>query len=561
MHTLRFTGLRDLVVHLLELLGGKLSSTPDSSSHFRLLDLPADLLEYLALYFDGQEGVRVLTVSSAFHAVFARSVWRVLYRKAVDVAEPTRSEAYARYGRLVRKIDLAGCLYAALDLHNWLELFPNTTVFGTSIHEDMSAKQKQLTFDSISGFHGLRVFELYIDANQSPFDLDTLAALLIARNQDHTKQPVRQVDLWFSGNDYIKPWAAVHRFVDAVAVLSLESLCVYMNNGLESSPTPAQFAALCPHLVRLPYRGIYENVVDCYSERNRNYFGMDRVSSTQPMCPLFTEFHLEVCCASSDIYDYSDITPANFPQLELLNVKTHVCTNHAEGNEDTPLQKILSQHWPSVMHMRLNGALHSTIIDALVLYNSHLTSIAIDIGRGMVDESGVFLVERVLEPFPKLSCLLLKCSGNIILDTQWIDVNNLGRIRSSELRELEFKSATITAQVLKLMMMLPGSRFVQFSDCAIDNESAAIAMLKQVQEAKAACNSDTGGGDVDDQYPCSMVYLNISNLDEEAPRWSCELVLAYFAVMSQLHSVALYGYSDYTINAVKERFPSIEIYN
>ncbi|KAI8866028.1 hypothetical protein GQ42DRAFT_159109 [Ramicandelaber brevisporus] len=106
MHTPSFADPRDLVVHLPELLDRALAVTPDSSSHFRLLDLPADLLEYLALYFDGKEGVRVLTVSSAFHDVFARSVWSVLSQAAIDVAEPTRSDAYARYGRLVRKIDI-----------------------------------------------------------------------------------------------------------------------------------------------------------------------------------------------------------------------------------------------------------------------------------------------------------------------------------------------------------------------------------------------------------------------------------------------------------------------
>ncbi|KAI8870616.1 hypothetical protein GQ42DRAFT_162580 [Ramicandelaber brevisporus] len=334
-----------------------------------------------------------------------------------------------------------------------------------------------------------------------------------------------------------------------------------MSFGLRSHPTPAQFTALCPYLDDLPSDKIYENVVDCYGEHNRSYFGMHGVSITQPMCPLLPTVRLEVCCASSDIYDYSDITPANFPQLELLNVMAHVCTNHANGNEDTALQKILSQHWPSVMHMRLHGALRSSAVDAALVYNSHLTSIAIDIGREMADESGVFLIERVLEPFPKLSHLLLECTDAVAVDTQWTDGINWEKIKSSELRELNFDSATLTAQVLKLTMMLPKLLAVRLSDCAINNESAAIVMLKQVQEAKAACKNNTSGGDVSDQYPCSMVYISVSNFEEEAPCWSCEMVLAFFAVMSHLQSVALYDYSDDTVNKVKERFPSIEIYN
>ncbi|KAI8866605.1 hypothetical protein GQ42DRAFT_165385, partial [Ramicandelaber brevisporus] len=493
MHTSRFLAPRDLVVHLLELLGGKLSSTPDSSSHFRLLDLPADLLEYLALYFDGQEGVRVLTVSSAFHDVFARSVWRVLCREAVGVSEPTRSEAYVRYGRFVRRIDLARCLYDAFDLHNWLELFPNTTDFGMDIREDMSAEQKQLVFDAISGFHGLRVIDLYMGSSQSPFDLETLGALLITRNHDRTKQPVRQIELRLSNNDHNEPWAAVHRFVDAVAVLSLESLRIEMDFGSETRPTPAQFTALRPYLTGMPYGGIYNDGIDCYSQHNKNFFGMHGVPSAQPTCPLLTSIHLNVCCSSSDIYDYRDITPANFPQLTSLYIHVGTCPIHIEGMDNEALQRILNQHWPDMMRMNLHGTLHSSTIDTLVLYNSHLTSVTIDIGLGMADESGVFLVERALGPFPELWCLSLKCSGNITLDTQWIDDNNWEGIKSSELWEFDIDSATITAQVLRLMMMFPELDFIRFSECEVENETAAIATLKQVQEDKAERNNHTNG--------------------------------------------------------------------
>ncbi|KAI8868269.1 hypothetical protein GQ42DRAFT_180103 [Ramicandelaber brevisporus] len=559
MHTLKSTGSRDLAVHLPELLDRALAVTPDSSSHFRLLDLPADLLEYLALYFDGKEGVRVLTVSSAFHDVFARSVWRVLSQAAIDVAEPTRSDAYARYGRLVRKIDILVSPYEALDLHNWLELFPNTTVFRMDIHRRMSVEQKQLTFDAISGLHGLREISINMDVNQSPFDLEALAALLIARNEDRAKQSVRQFELWFSDLNYNEPWAAVHRFAETVAVLSLESLRINMNLWSEKLPTPVQFTAVRPYLVSLPSGGIYENVNGCYCEYNRNFFSMHGVSNVQPMFPLLKGFDLKVCCGSSNIYDYSDITPVNFPQLQSLDVVAHVCTNHTDGNGDAVLQNILVQHWSKVTDMRLYGALNSRAVDAAFLYNSQLTSIDLRIERGMANESGVFLVERVLAPLPALSRVTLKCRENITLDTQWCDDNHWERVRSSELRDLDIEAATITSQMLKLMTMMPTLENVQLSECEIDNESAAIAMLKQVQEDKALRNSDTGSDAVDDRYPCSLTYLSVSNFDGEFSFWSYELIIAFVAVMSRLESVDLCWYSDDTVAAVKERFPNISV--
>ncbi|KAI8873148.1 hypothetical protein GQ42DRAFT_176677 [Ramicandelaber brevisporus] len=553
MHTSRSTGSRDLVVHLPELLERALAVTPGNSSHFRLLDLPADLLEYLTLYFDGQEGVRVLTVSSAFHDVFAHS--------AMGIAEPTRSDAYARYGRLVRKIDLERCLYKAFNLHNWLELFPNTTVLRMDIREHMNTEQRQLSFDAISGLHGLRAVELCLTSSQTPFDLEAFATLLIARNKDHTKQPVRQVELRFSDNKYSEPWAAAHRFADTVAVLSLESLCIEMSAGLRSPPTPAQFAAVCPYLVRLPYGGIYNGSIDCYIDHNRNFFGMHGASNAQPMCPLLTRIRLKVCCASPDIYDYRDIAPTNFPQLQSMIMETHVCTNRADGNDDAVLQKILNQHWPSVTELRLFGALHSNVVDAAFLYNPQLTSIVMNLGRGIADESGVFHIERVLAPLPEVSSITLACREDVTLDTQWIDGDNWESVRSSKLWDLNIEYATITVQMLKLMTMLPKFEYVRLSGCEIDNESAAIAMLKQVQEDKAPRNNNTDGGDVDGRYPCSLVSLNISNFTLEASFGSCELVLALVTVMSQLGLVGLYGFPGDTVDAVKERFPNIEVGN
>src|SRR5437016_5005703 len=93
-------------------------------SCLRLFDLPLDLLELLTLYFKSKEAVGVLTVSSNFHDVFARSVWHTITRRTIDVAEPTRSSAFARYGHLVRSMDLFYELCSGFETHNWIQLFP-----------------------------------------------------------------------------------------------------------------------------------------------------------------------------------------------------------------------------------------------------------------------------------------------------------------------------------------------------------------------------------------------------------------------------------------------------
>ncbi|KAI8869681.1 hypothetical protein GQ42DRAFT_163256, partial [Ramicandelaber brevisporus] len=228
-----------------------------------------------------------------------------------------------------------------------------------------------------------------------------------------------------------------------------------MSVGSKKTVTSAQFTAVCPYLTGLPYGGIINDGILCFDEHNRRLFGMHGVSNIQLMCPLLKRIHLNVCCGSSNIYDYKDIIPANFPQLRSLSVSVHVCTNHIEGNGDTALQKLLSQHWPSVTDMGLHGALNSSAVDAAFLYNSQLTSIYLEIGPGMADESGVFLIERVLAPLPALSSITLRCDDDIKLDSQWTDSNNWESARFSELLDLAIESTTIASQILGLLMMLP----------------------------------------------------------------------------------------------------------
>ncbi|KAI8873290.1 hypothetical protein GQ42DRAFT_152907 [Ramicandelaber brevisporus] len=153
-------------------------------SYFRLFDLPLDLLELLTLYFEGSEAVKILTASSNFHEIFARSVWHTITRRTIDVAELIRSHAYARYGHLVRSIQLSREFYIELGLYNWAQLFPNVTSMGLGIVYDMEDVVTQMFMDAIADLHGLRSLEIDMDSNVPPFDLETLARMSVARHRD-----------------------------------------------------------------------------------------------------------------------------------------------------------------------------------------------------------------------------------------------------------------------------------------------------------------------------------------------------------------------------------------
>ncbi|KAI8867589.1 hypothetical protein GQ42DRAFT_157787 [Ramicandelaber brevisporus] len=259
----------------------------------QLLALPTELLEYLTLYFDSHEGYLLLTVSSSFHILFARSVWRVITRKTAAMPEPTRSAAYARYGRLVRKVDLYVQLHEPIELPNWLALFPNTVKFGFDIREWMGSDQKQLIFDAISGLHGLRAVEVFIWTNRPPFDLDAIAKLLIARDKDHTKQSVRQLEIIFGDSTRSDSWIVLNRFVSEMDLLKLAKLRIRVRTE-GNDPTPAQFAALRPYLAEIPYGRFIDEMNECHAMRNRNLFKDDYGSNGEMVVfPQMTFFRAE----------------------------------------------------------------------------------------------------------------------------------------------------------------------------------------------------------------------------------------------------------------------------
>ncbi|KAI8873788.1 hypothetical protein GQ42DRAFT_152475 [Ramicandelaber brevisporus] len=78
----------------------------NEQKYFRLFDLPGELVEYVSFFFNTAEAHKLLTVSLAYHDLFARRVWWKLDSRVFTLSEPTRSTAIAKYGKLVRSIFL-----------------------------------------------------------------------------------------------------------------------------------------------------------------------------------------------------------------------------------------------------------------------------------------------------------------------------------------------------------------------------------------------------------------------------------------------------------------------
>ncbi|KAI8871472.1 hypothetical protein GQ42DRAFT_177845 [Ramicandelaber brevisporus] len=310
-------------------------------SCFRLFGLPLDLLELLTLYFEGKEAVKLLTVSSNFHEIFARSVWHTITVNTIRVPEPTRSSVFARYGHLVRSINLFNKLNSEFHLHNWAQLFPNTTSMVFEITPRMEDGDKQMLMDTIASLHGLRSLKIQMKINPLPFDLERLATVLVVRQRDPSKQSLRELIMFFGLKEDREEqdddaeeisWFRLSSFVQALSPLRpLIKLQIDMRGYPDlAAPTPVQMAILRPHLSGIPAFSEIEAQDGCTALRNRQLFSPSGTRDDPLVFGQLDTLRLRVCCASSHLFDYSDFTQAKFPVMDSMVITGNECSHQFE---------------------------------------------------------------------------------------------------------------------------------------------------------------------------------------------------------------------------------------
>ncbi|KAI8871977.1 hypothetical protein GQ42DRAFT_154016 [Ramicandelaber brevisporus] len=211
-----------------------------AAGHFRLLDLPFDLREYITQFIDRRTATRLLTVSSGFHELFVRSVWRCIKKGIFKsrVSDEIRTSALARYGRLVRRVQFRGFLYGldcSIDLS---QLLPNVTVYEFEVrnYSDASKKQALHLIKAVSGFHGLRSLEVAFGTDYHKFCLAPLADALISRQQNQNWQRIQRLKLVFLPRDYDFSWTDMASFVVKVTPLHIDEFEITIDkNGINRS--------------------------------------------------------------------------------------------------------------------------------------------------------------------------------------------------------------------------------------------------------------------------------------------------------------------------------------
>ncbi|KAI8873431.1 hypothetical protein GQ42DRAFT_31159 [Ramicandelaber brevisporus] len=529
-------------------------------SWFRLFDLPLDLLELLTLYFEGSEAVKVLTVSSNFHDIFARSVWRIIGRRVIDVAEPIRSSAYARYGHLVRSIDLLDNLDLEFDSHNWVQLFPNTTSMAFDVLYEMD-DVKQAFMDAIVSLHGLRSLKVDMWTNRPPFDLETLARVLVARHRDPGKQSLREVIMFFGRDEddedddeydeeQDNPWTDLSAFVQTLSPLYPPiKLHIKVNRNYSNVviPTPAQMNILRPHLASLPIFYVVRTEGGCMALQNRELFSPSGTRDDPVVFGQLREVAFRVCCASSLLYDYSDFTQVKFPVIKSIAVAGDICIHQLEEGATSAIQTLLLQEWPELKELSVYvSRLTPSTVDKLVEFNPQLTSLGILIHRDINDTDGVFMLERVTGRLPHLTRFTLYGDLSISVDSDWLQGTSLVDIRSSRLEHITVYTAMLSPRFLGVMLALPNLNSMGFWNCVLPEPELVMDIFKKHRQS-AKENTTVGIG---------SLTINASRANSN---WSAELVLELIASLPHLKSCGIYGDSAIK-NAIQEKHPNIRLW-
>ncbi|KAI8869441.1 hypothetical protein GQ42DRAFT_163432 [Ramicandelaber brevisporus] len=526
---------------------------------FPVRDLGFDLLEHLTLFFNSAEGVSLLTVSSQLHDVFARSVWRVINRKTIDVAEPTRSAAFKRYGHLVRTIALSISLYQYHDTLSWHTIFPNTACFNVDIRSEMSTEQKQRMFDAIAEFHGLRSLEVFQQDNRSPFDLDALGRLLVARSMDRTKQRVQQLRIVFTDHTVGDPWGTMHRFVSDFKSLNLATLQIGLRAVESIPPTSGQLSALRPYLFEVPAHALYGQVaLECYALPNLRLFGSSPDTSAGSIVhPLLADLNVRVCCASSYLYEYTDIVPSNFPQLQQLTVTSVPCTNgNINGNEDrednAAMRNIVLQPWSHLTGLGMFGNFSHQTFDNVLAYHPNVTKFNFVINENLLggENGNTFMIERIVSSLTKLHMLGISSGvhgGNpVVVDTKWSVESDMTSITNftSSLKYINISGVRISSSTLALLLKHPTLHQVKTANAVIDNIEDAMTMLNDVQQENR-------------QYSGNLKAITLMDFFGTA-LWPIELLIELIKASRNLKVVGLQGYGRDTIENLINHFPNIE---
>ncbi|KAI8871479.1 hypothetical protein GQ42DRAFT_1236, partial [Ramicandelaber brevisporus] len=329
------------------------SMYPDSPSAcaFRLPDLPFDLLLYLTDFFAREEAVCIITVSTGFHDIFARSIWRhiVLNNSAIDVHparnctferytfEPSAS-SWSRYGHLVQSVLVLRANDDAI-----LQLIPNVR----RIILNVDRMNIDVVFSIVSKLRNL--VKVRLSAKQyRPQLIESIASWA---NNDSRSGHVRVIEL--AQRD---PRADNTHILESVRKQLIDTNRVRygifhsFKGTLNRSLLDAVSSLIFKLEVKQPsskFATLVHRDPPCTALLKRELLGDPTVTFSR-----LRELRLSVCCHDPAKFDYSTFTPERFPILKKLML--HIENSECDANLTDSVITIFSSTWHSLTHLSLH---------------------------------------------------------------------------------------------------------------------------------------------------------------------------------------------------------------
>ncbi|KAI8871372.1 hypothetical protein GQ42DRAFT_3285 [Ramicandelaber brevisporus] len=534
-----------------------------AANHFRLLDLPFDLRECVSQFVDRRTAARLLTLSSGCHELFARSVWRCINESIFNnsASDETRTSAFVRYGRFVRRVHLQGPL-DGLDYNIDLsQLLPNVTVYKFEVGTFCSNKKQALhLIQAVSGLHGLRSLEVAVGTNYHQFCLEPLADALVSRQQNHNWQRLKRLKLEFLPRSYHCQWADIADLVSKVTPLQIDDFDITMNGSTSENPTAEQMALVGPHITSSPNVCVPESPPQCNAHLNRIVYSPPALSGNDGSVVFsrLESLRVSLCCASSAVYDYADFTAVKFPRIETLVFHVTSCDQDTMSRDLTFVHPALSQCWPTVSTMNLYGITATPALYTLLDHNPQITNLSVETASSGTnnDQSSYFCLVDIVKRLPMLETLYIssteqhKFHGNSENNASGNEDGDLLHLKDSRLTYIRFSSLVLTSGCLEMLYMLPNLEDIMITRCNLDDPEAALEKVTRIQQLNSTMESGKYGASI---QRIQFEKVGFSTHDY----WSVELAVAIVAAAPSIRSIKFDDVTRKLVSAITKRFPNV----
>ncbi|KAI8871883.1 hypothetical protein GQ42DRAFT_88783 [Ramicandelaber brevisporus] len=536
------------------------------ASYFRLSDLPFDLREYVTQFVDRRTAARLLTVSFGFHELFARCVWRCIDKKVFSsrASKTTRASAFARYGRLVRRVYFRGILYGLDRSIDLTRLLPNVAVFNFDVGNDGSNKKQALyLIRAVSGLHGLRSLEVAFGPNYHQLCLEPLADALVSRQQNQNWQRLRRLKLVFMPHGYNYPWADMANFVVKVTPVQIDNLEITIKGCPFYMPTAEQMAVIGSHLTNIPYLYTSVSGSPCIAHLNEIIYSQPALSGNDVsfVFSCLEALCVKLCCASSVVYDYADFTPAKFPRIETMTFYVRSCDQDTMSMDPAFVHPVLNQCWPTVSSMNLYGITTSSRLYTVLDHNPQIINLDVQpMSFGINnDQTKHFSLVDIVKRLPMLETLFIvldihkRLHGEAVDDTgDDNEESDLLYIKNSRLRDIRVRSLTMTSDCLEMLYMLPKLEKLTIIECDLDNPVSAFKKITQIQQLNNMMKSDKHGA--------KIRHIEFEKVGFKFYHdWSFALVVTMVAAAPNIKSIKFDKVTSELLSIIAEGFPNVKL--